>query len=123
MAPNIDRKFNASVPLALCHKRSRRTQRQLTLRQFAFTPVALTKSAFTLSSFLTCASSSAVRSGRITRKSHRLYLALHERPDALDGRARFRKDPRPDLPGVRHPPPYFELDLTSGGAHPLRHAY
>jgi hypothetical protein len=24
---------------------------------------------------------------------------------------------------VRHPRPYFELDLTSGGAHPLRHAH
>jgi len=24
---------------------------------------------------------------------------------------------------VRHARPYFELDLTSGGAHPLRHAY
>jgi len=53
----------------------------------------------------------------------RLYLALHEGADALDGRSRFRKDPRPDLPGVRHPRPYFEFDLTSGGAHPLRHAY
>jgi hypothetical protein len=53
----------------------------------------------------------------------RLYLALYEGADALDGRSRFRKDPRPDLPGVRHPRPYFELDLTSGGAHPLRHAH
>src|SRR5262249_56669459 len=53
----------------------------------------------------------------------RLYLALHEGADALDGRSRFRKDPRPDLPGVRHPRPYFEFDLTSGGAHPLRHAH
>src|SRR5262249_59738495 len=43
----------------------------------------------------------------------RLYLALHEGADALDGRSRFRKDPRPDLPGVRHPRPYFEFDLTS----------
>ena len=57
--------------------------------------------------------------------AHRLwlYLALHEGADALDGRSRFRKDPRPDLPGVRHPRPYFEFDLTSGGAHPLRHAH
>src|SRR5262249_41526534 len=53
----------------------------------------------------------------------RLYLALHEGADTLDGRSCFRKDPRPDLPGVRHSRPYFELDLTSGGAHPLRHAY
>ena len=53
----------------------------------------------------------------------RLYLALHEGADALDGRSRFRKDPRPDLPGVRHSRPYFEFDLTSGGAHPLRHAH
>ena len=53
----------------------------------------------------------------------RLYLALHEGADALDGRSRFRKDPRPDLPGVRHPRPYFEFDLTSGGAHPIRHAH
>jgi len=40
----------------------------------------------------------------------RLYLALHEGADALDGRSRFGKDPRPDLPGVRHPRPYFEFD-------------
>src|SRR5215471_13724917 len=53
----------------------------------------------------------------------RLYLALHEGADPLDGRSRFRKDPRPHLPGVRHPRPYFEFDLTSGGAHPLRHAH
>ena len=53
----------------------------------------------------------------------RSHLALHERADALDGRARFREDPRPDLSGVRHPRPYFELDLTSGGAHPIRHAH
>src|SRR6516225_3684070 len=62
---------------------------------------------------------------RRDRSAHRLrlYLALHEGADALDGRSRFRKDPRPDLPGVRHPRPYFEFDLTSGGAHPLRHAH
>src|SRR5262245_30307572 len=53
----------------------------------------------------------------------RLYLALHEGASALNGRWRFRKDPRTDLPGVRHPRPYFEFDLTSGGAHPLRHAH
>src|SRR5262249_22030317 len=53
----------------------------------------------------------------------RLYLALHEGADALDGRSRFRKDPRPNLPGVWHPRPYFEFNLTSGGAHPLRHAH
>src|SRR5262249_6999414 len=53
----------------------------------------------------------------------RLYFALHKGADALDGRSRFRKDPRPDLPGVRHPRPYFEFYLTSGGAHPLRHAH
>src|SRR5215470_1265680 len=53
----------------------------------------------------------------------RLYLALHEGADALDGCSRFGKDSRPDLPGVRHPPPYFEFDLTSGGTHPLRHAH
>ena len=53
----------------------------------------------------------------------RLYLALHKGADAPDGRPRFRKDPRPDLPGVRHPRPYFEFDLTSGGTHPLRHAH
>src|SRR5262249_48177329 len=53
----------------------------------------------------------------------RLYLALHEGADALDGCSRFGKDPRPDLPGVRHPRPYFEFDLTSGGAHPIRHAH
>ena len=35
---------------------------------------------------------------------------------SLDGRAPSRRDPRPDLPGVRHPTPYVELDLTSGGA-------
>jgi len=52
------------------------------------------------------------------RLAHRLQLYL-----ALYGRSRFRKDPRPDLPGVRHPRPYFEFDLTSGGAHPLRHAH
>src|SRR6516225_1365687 len=52
-----------------------------------------------------------------------LYLALHERADVVDGRARFRKDPRPDLPGVRNSRPYLELDLTSGGAHPLRHTH
>src|SRR5262249_54815514 len=57
--------------------------------------------------------------------AHRLrrYLALHEGADALDGRSRARKDPRPDLPSVRHPRPYFEFDLTSGSAHPLRHAH
>jgi len=45
--------------------------------------------------------------------AHRLwlYLALHEGADALNGRSRFRKDPRPDLPGVRHSRPYFEFDL------------
>src|SRR5262249_31448536 len=53
----------------------------------------------------------------------RLYLALHKGADALDGRSRFWKNPRPDLPGVRHPRPYFEFDLTSGDAHPLRHAH
>ena len=53
----------------------------------------------------------------------RLYLALHEGANALDGRSRFWKNPRPDLPAVRHPRPYFEFDLTSGGAHPLRHAH
>src|SRR5215468_10596060 len=53
----------------------------------------------------------------------RLYLALHEGANALDGRSRFWKNPRPDLPSVRHPRPYFEFDLTSGGAHPLRHAH
>lgn len=69
---------------------------------------------------------SAPRQGQgRNRLAHRLrlYLALHEGADALDGRSRFRKDPRPDLPGVWHPRPYFELDLTSGGAHPLRHAH
>src|SRR5262249_62258680 len=57
------------------------------------------------------------------RRRLRLYLAPHEGADALDGRSRFRKDPRPDLPSVRHSRPYFEFDLTSGGAHPLRHAH
>src|SRR6266852_5560261 len=50
-------------------------------------------------------------------------LTLHEGADTLDGGMRLRDDPCPQVPGMRHPRPDFELDPTSGGTHPIGHAH